>query len=695
MVDTKKALSRMFRPRSVAVVGASEDPEKLSGQPVRNLLKTGYRGDVYAINPRVQSVSGIRAYESLPRIEDPVDVAIICLSGNPAVEATEECAERGIPVAIVASSGFAEVGTPEGSELQERLARIGETGTTRIVGPNCNGIYNALDGVSIGYNVTHSMVLKAGDVAVLSHSGALFSSVVSLGEKMGSGLGYSYFVSAGNEADLSLLDYMEYVIEDEPTRIVALILDGVGDVERFRRLCRAAEDRDKRVVALKIGQSETGVDATLAHSSRLAGSARGYRALFAECGVVQAPSLEVLVGACAILSKYGEIRSYDAVGLSTSGAGCALLADTAERYGVSFPTLRPETVGAMDQRKGFGTPMNPFDVGASGAGFTMGYMSRVIARDLDAGFTLFYSTILQTERTRTAMAEQYASSCNELGRPPFLVIAPGPLTPEETRIYNENDILVFDSSDVAFQTIRALEESGDGVVESVALPDAVYRIEEAGGPLLHRTDVLEAFGRLGIHLPREVMAESAGEIPEACRSVGYPVVVKGLSPDATHKSDAGLVWMDVSTDEEAVRVAEEAGRLLERGSAVEGFLVQELVQGEAEVLVGLNRDPDVGFVLVLGSGGKYSEILDDIATCTVPSSRRRIAELLMETKIGRILSGARGNGLSPEGVVDVAFGLQTLVSGNEHLLSAIDINPLVVSPQRVVAIDVRVLLSAR
>jgi acyl-CoA synthetase (NDP forming) len=695
MVDTKRALSRMFSPRSVAVVGASEDPEKLSGQPVRNLLKTGYRGDVYAVNPRVQSVSGIRAYESLSRIDEPVDVAIICLPGNLAVEAAEECAEVGVPVAIVASSGFAEVGTPEGRDLQERLARIGEREATRIVGPNCNGIYNALDRVSIGYNVTHGMVLKAGDVAVLSHSGALFSSVVSLGDKMGSGLGYSYFVSAGNEADLSLLDYMEYVIEDEPTRIVALILDGVGDVERFRALCRAAEDSGKRVVALKIGQSETGVDATLAHSSRLAGSARGYRALFAECGVVQAPSLEVFVGACAVLSKYGDIRSYDAVGLSTSGAGCALLADAAQRYGVSFPPLSPETLSAMDQRKGFGTPMNPFDVGASGADYTMGYMSRALASDLDAGFTLFYSTILQTERTRTAMVEQYASSCKELGRPPFLVIAPGPLTPEEVRIYNENDILVFDSSDVALQTIRALKEAGNGAVESERWPEPVYCIENVDAPLLDRAGVLEAFRRLGIQLPREVVAESAEEIPETCRSVGYPVVVKGLSPDATHKSDAGLVWMNVSTDEEALRVAEEAGRLPGEGSEVEGFLVQELVRGEAEVLVGLNRDPDVGFLLVLGSGGKYSEILDDVVACTVPSPRRRIRELLMETKAGEILSGARGNGLSLEGVVDVAFELQRLVAGNEHLISAIDINPLVVSPRRVVAVDVRVLLSAR
>lgn len=692
MTDTKSVLSRLFRPRSVAVVGASEDTEKLSGQPVRNLQNTGYRGEVYAVNPRVESVSGVRAYESLSRIEEPVDVAIICLPGRLAVEAAEECEEREIPVAILASSGFAEVGTPEGRDFQERLARIGERRITRIVGPNCNGIYNALDHVSIGYNVTHGMVLKAGDVAVLSHSGALFSSVVSLGDEMGSGLGYSYFVSAGNEADLDVLDYMEYVIEDEPTRIVALILDGIGDVERFRALCRTAGERGKRVVALKIGQSETGVDATLAHSSRLAGSARGYRALFAECGVVQAPSLEVFVGACAVLSKYGEIRSYDAVGLSTSGAGCALLADTATRYGISLPRLKPETIDAMDKRKGFGTPMNPFDVGASGAGATMGYMSRVMAEDLDAGFTLFYSTILQTERLRTAMAEQYASSCEELGRPPFLVIAPGPLTREETGIYNENDIFVFGGSDVAFQTIRALKEAGGGVVESEGWPEPVYRIENVSDPLLDRDGVLEAFGRLGIPVPQETVVESPREIPEACRTIGYPVVVKGLSPDATHKSDAGLVWMDISNDEEALRVIDESDRLTGEGLEIEGFLVQELVWGEAEVLVGLNRDPDVGFVLVLGSGGKYSEILDDVITCTVPASRRRIRESLMATKVGEILSGARGNGLSPEGVVDVAFGLQRLVSGNENRISAIDINPLVVSPRRAVAVDVRVLL---
>jgi acyl-CoA synthetase (NDP forming) len=690
MTGARQAIETLFRPRSVAVVGASEDPEKLSGQPLRNLLALGYTGDVYAVNPRVEEVFGVQSYESLSRIREPVDVAIICLPGALAVEAAEECSTLNVPVAILASSGFAEVGTQAGRELQQRLARVGERGT-RIVGPNCNGVYNALDRVSIGYNVTHSIALKAGNVAVLSHSGALFSSIVALGKEMGSGLGYSYFVSAGNEADLGLLDYMQYVVDDPSTTIIALILDGIHDVWRFRSLCGLASDRGKKIVALKIGQSDTGVRATLAHSSRLAGSSRGYRALLQECGVFQAPTLEALVGTCAVLSKYQVEPSPDVVGLSTSGAGCAVMADTAERYGVRFSPLSSETIAAMERRKGFATPMNPYDVGASGPD-SMGYMVRAMAGEPGAKLALFYSTILQTERSRRLVAEQYAQTCEELGRPPFLVIAPGPLTPEETHGYSEHDILVFSSSDAAFQTIRAIKDAGIAApVERIEL-EPLYRIEETNRASLNRESSLEILSKAGVPFPKESVAKTLSELPGVCRSVGYPVVVKGLSAEATHKSDAGLVWPNVASDEEVARIAESANALIENGLMIDEFLIQEMVEGEAEVLVGLNDDPDVGFVLVLGSGGKYSEILDDVATCTVPSSRQRIHDSLMSTKMSKILSGSRGNGLSPDGVVDIAFRLQRLVPGNEHTLAAIDLNPLVVSPRRITAVDARIVL---
>jgi succinyl-CoA synthetase beta subunit len=260
-------------------------------------------------------------------------------------------------------------------------------------------------------------------------------------------------------------------------------------------------------------------------------------------------------------------------------------------------------------------------------------------------------------------------------------------------VYREHDIVVFGSSDVAFQTVHAIQQDvGGAAPEAEVALEPLHVIEVTSGGTLDRESALKALNRAGVPLPEESVAKAPGEIPDVCLSVGYPVVIKGLSAQATHKSDAGLLWTDVANDEDAARVAESAKALVEDGLAIEGFLVQEMVGGEAEVLVGLNYDPDIGYVLVLGSGGKYSEVLEDVATCTVPSPRRRIRDTLMSTKMGRVLSGSRGNGLSPDGVVDVAFRLQGLVPGNERTLAAIDLNPLVVSPHRIATVDARIVL---
>jgi hypothetical protein len=315
-----------------------------------------------------------------------------------------------------------------------------------------------------------------------------------------------------------------------------------------------------------------------------------------------------------------------------------------------------------------------------------------MAGESGGNLVLFYSTILQTERMRRLVSEQYARTCEELGRPPFLVLAPGPLTPEEIGIYREYDIVVFGSSDVAFQTIRAIRDKAGVAPDEKVTLDPLHRIEGTNGTPLDRESVLKALKEAGVPFPTEFVAKTPEALPDVCRSVGYPVVVKGLSAEVTHKSDAGLVWPHVTSAEEAARVAQHANALIQDGIAIDEFLIQEQVRGEVEVLVGINNDPDLGFVLVLGSGGKYSEILDDIAACTIPSSRQRIHDSLMTTKVGKILSGSRRNGLSPNGVVNIAFQLQRLVPGNECILAAIDLNPLLVSPRRIAAVDARIVL---
>ncbi len=693
MGETLASLQKLLRPRSVAVIGASTDPEKLSGQPLRNLLKGGYKGNVYVVNPNIESIEGVRCHKTVAEIAAPVDVAMICLPAEKAVQAAEQCADVGIPNVIVAVSGFSETNTEEGKALQRRLSAVAERGT-RVTGPNCNGIYNVLEDVSLGYNIIHSMNIKKGDIAILSHSGALFSSIVSLGKNFGNGVGYSYFVSVGNEADLTIVDYLEYMIEDPGTKIIGLIIDSISDVQRFGYLAKQAREKGKTLVAIKLGVSETGAKAAQAHSSRMAGSAKNYQALFRKYGIIQAHSIESFVGILAILQKYRIKDKTGLIGVSTSGAGCAILADSADKYGLRFVPLSANTLAAMEKQKGFGVPMNPFDIGASNP-VSIGFMSQTMANDEAAGFVLFYSTILQTEKLRRKVAELYSESCKNMGNMPFLVIAPGPLSPEEMDTYQKHDIVVFQSTDAAMDAVRSIIEAKNSVTEddSPGLEHAP-RDGRIAAHHLRPENVWTALQQVGIPVPRQTVVSSVDDVWPACREMGYPVVIKGLSGRFTHKSDLGMVWVGVTGDEQVHEIAAFLKRVADQ-VALEAVLIQEFVQGEAEVLVGVHKDPDVGYVLLCGSGGKYTEVLDDVGVCLLPASRERIAETLSRTKIGKIIDGYRNNGLSPKPVVDIAYKLQRLLFVHHQPIAAIDLNPVILNPERATVVDARLIIEER
>jgi acyl-CoA synthetase (NDP forming) len=689
LTDTYASLKKLFKPKSVAIVGASEDVEKLSGQPLRNLIKVGFKQNVFPVNPRIESIDGMKCYKSLQDIGQSIDVAIICLPAEKAIDSVEECLNLNVPIAIIAVSGFGEMGTEKGKQLQDRLSSLAAKGI-RIVGPNCNGIYNIHDRISIGYNVTHSWVLDKGGVAVLSHSGALFSSIVALGSTYGKGLGFSYFVSAGNEADLNLADYLEYMIRDNNTRVIAMILDSVHQIEKFRQLCQEARARGKYLVAMKIGNSETGVQATLAHSARLSGSSRSYNALFEECGVIKVDNLEALVGACTILEKYNLNGKSGLSGMSTSGAGCAVMADTAELFGLRFPTISQTTADGLSKHIGFSRPMNPYDI--AGATTAMGYVSETLATDESVGFMLFYSTILQTEKHRTDLANHFSSTCYKLNRMPFLVIAPGPLSPEEMSIYQQNDIIVFNNSDNVFQILKSLNDANNYIYS-----DNDEEVSAGNNYLTGQIDLLnyenlsQILDDLEIQQPQQVYVEDLDQITEICHQIGYPIVIKGISSESTHKSDMGLVWTDVISDDDVNKIRQTLRNFIDKAVKIDGVLIQEFIKGEAEVLIGVNKDPDVGYVLVIGSGGKYAEVYNDIETCTIPASRDKIRRMLLKTKVGQVLNGSRNNGLTPEPIVDIAFRLQSIVQAGGIGIQSIDLNPIIVNTKKAVAVDVRIL----
>jgi acetate---CoA ligase (ADP-forming) len=683
-IETLYSLEKLFRPQAVAIVGASVDPGKLSGIPLRNLIRIGYKGRIFPINPKEKSIDGIKCYQSLKDVNEPIDVAMICLPAEKAVLAVEECLELKIPAAIVAVSGFGEVGTSKGKQLQEKLSALAKKGI-RIVGPNCNGIYNIHDRISIGYNVTHGWKLDKGSIAVLSHSGALFSSIVSLGSTFGKGLGFSYFISAGNESDLNLNDYMEYMVNDDNTQIIALILDRIDQIEKFKSLCRRAHSIGKHIVALKIGNSETGIQATLAHSARLSGSARSYKKLLEECGVFQVDNLEALVGVCAVLDKYSLCGKSGLSGFSTSGAGCAVMADTAEQYGLTFPILSENTLKIMKEITSLSTPMNPYDI--AGNTNALSILSEYIAQDEKVGFILFYSTILQTEKFRMGMATNFSKECNRLNRFPFLVIAPGPLSTEENKIYQENDIIVFNNAHLAFQVIKAINDTI--IHKNVNSIEETNTNQEIKSERAKANNAIEFFKHLDIPQPKQVFVNTPDELYEASLQIGFPVVIKGISKEHTHKSDKGLVWLNVKSKDDIEKIHQLICSYQKKGLKFDSFQVQEFVSGEIEVLIGINKDPEVGYVLILGSGGKYVEVYDDIELCLIPATREKIEKAFLSTKAGRILNGYRNNGLSLEQVVDIAYRLQEIVQFND--IKSIDLNPVIANPKKAIAVDVRIL----
>src|SRR3954452_13706910 len=302
-IATQDALHALFHPRAVAVIGASDDGTKHGYIVLNNIRDTGFPGRVYGISRRLAAVNGIPCVADIGSVPEPVDTAFLAIPAEAAVQAVRDCARAGLSSVIVGSAGYAESLDAGGAERQRALQRIAAEEGIRIVGPNCNGIYNAHHPISIGFNTSHAKRQTPGGISIFSHSGALFDAMAGRLAMLGAGL--SLFASAGNEADLSVLDYMEYAITHEPTKVIALLIDSLDDGARFRRLALQAHRLGKPVVALKIGGSAAGAAAAVAHSSRLAGDDAAYRALFRAAGVATVQTLEGLMTAAALLDRYG------------------------------------------------------------------------------------------------------------------------------------------------------------------------------------------------------------------------------------------------------------------------------------------------------------------------------------------------------------------------------------------------------
>jgi acyl-CoA synthetase (NDP forming) len=674
----RAAIRRLFEARSIAVVGASADLRKLSAWPLNSLRVLGYRGQAYAVNPAREEVLGWPSVKRVQDLPDGVDAALIVLPAAAALEAAEACAARGIKALCVVAQGFGEAGE-EGRRMEARLCALAAEHGLAVCGPNSNGLSN----VRAGYALSFAPILqipgkaKPGDVAIVSQSGGMVSTLI---HKLGEcGLGISKTVTCGNEAVLVLADYLDMLADDDETSVIVVFLETIRDASRLRAALARCRANGKRVVALKIGESESGQRATVSHTGAIAGSYRNTLAFLRAQGVQVAEDLDTLaaLAACgAARITPAQARGKMAV-LSISGGFAALAADAAAR--LAMPLAMPSDAAAPELAalENQSLPINPYDI--AGRNAVISPALEIFRRD-GFGLSLMGLGVLYENVRKPILAVLAQQSARGQAG---LVVSPH-LDEEDRQAARAAGLVTVPDHMPLLRALREIADARDAAAD-IALDGG----EE--GALLDEAASKAILAEAGIAVPR-------GGGLDVAETLRPPLALKGLSRRIAHKSEHGLVALNLAHGD-ALRDA--AARMRDRLATLDpdspGLLVEEMVPpGALEAFAGVQRDPVVGPVLVAGAGGVLAELLDDAVVLALPCSAQDLDRALSGTKLDRLLSGYRGRSFDRAGFIEALLRLADLALSRPDI-AAVDVNPLFVLPDRggIVAADAKVFLRGR
>jgi acetyl coenzyme A synthetase (ADP forming)-like protein len=684
------SLRPFFEPRSVAVLGASRRRGSIGGELFRNILAGDFTGAAYPVNRDGEPVAGVRAYTSVTELPETVDVAIISLPGEAVLAAAEQALHAGIRALVVISAGFAEIGS-EGLERQERLLALVRAHGARLIGPNCLGITVA--GASLNATFA-SRSVPPGNIGFSSQSGALGVALLEAAEARG--LGLSAFVSIGNKADVSTNDLLEWWEDDEATSLVLMYVESFGNPRRFGRLARRVARR-KPILALKSGTSASGRLAASSHTAALAGSEAAVDALFGQAGVIRAGSLEELVDVAALLSNQPEPLGRSVAVLTNAGGLGILCADACEAAGLKLAQLGAETADALAQLlPAEASVVNPVDMlgGATAQTYAAALPPVLSDPRVDALIILFAPTVAATA-DGVAVAVETAARDVGAGKPILAVIMSAEGIPEALRA-SDRQVAAFSYPESAARALGRAAERAEwlrrpqgevveppGIDHDAAravVDGALAAADDAWLPPAQARELLLAYG---IPLAGERVAPDAERAVAAAAELGFPVVVKSAVPGA-HKTEEGGVALDLS-DEAAVR-----GAVERIGAPV---LVQQMVQGGAELLAGVVQDPVFGPLVAFGPGGVFAELIGEAVFRIAPLTDIDAAELVTTGKAGRLVAGFRGAPpADADALADLVLRLARL-GDDLPAVAELDLNPVLALPEGCVAVDARIRVS--
>lgn len=689
-------LTSALNPRSVAIVGASENIHKIGGRPIHYMQRHGYRGTIYPINPAREEVQGHKSYTGLAALPEVPDLALIAVGGDKTVAAVEECAARGVKSAVVIASGFGETG-PAGRELQDHMVATARAAGMRLYGPNTQGLANFGTGAIAGFSTMFIEVPPMdGPVGIVSQSGGM--SAMAYGLLRGRGLGVRHVHATGNEADVTASEMAWAVAHDPDVQLLLLYLENIAHPEMLAATAAYARERGLPIVAVKAGRSASGQKAASSHTGALANEDRTVDAFFKHHGIWRVRDPHEQARAAHAYLKGWRPEGRRLVVISNSGASCVMGADAAEDMGLSLAELSPATQADVASKlPGFATASNPIDVTAallSNSGL-FGDVLPAVAHDPAADLFFLNIPVAGAGYDVDRFARDAAAFEAATGKP----VAVAAWQEGVAAPFRAHGIATFPNEGEAIAVLAQVAGHTERMRQPRATWPALPHVQVPAGTqgFLNEVDSLGLLARHGVPTVPMHLCRTADQARTAFDAIGAPAVVKACSAEVPHKSEHGLVALNVQTREQAAELFERFWAKMDAmGVLRDGVIVAATRKGQHEFMVGARMDPIFGPVVVVGDGGKYVEALKDCAVLLPPFSEADVQAALRTLRIAPLLDGVRGEPpLDVAALSRIAVAVGQVIAGAGGAIASLDLNPVMVGAagQGAVVVDALVEVS--
>jgi len=679
--------SVFLSPKSIAVIGAS-DKQGSVGRAITSNIMNGYKGIVYPISPTRETVFDQKAYKSVLDVPDSIDLAVVITKNTIVPVVLEECGKKKIKGAIVITAGFKEV-DEEGKKLEQKLKDIATKYGVKVIGPNCLGVMN-LEPQTMMNSTFLKITPKSGKIALVSQSGAICAALVE--DASAQGIGFSAVVSMGNKADMTEIDILKMLADHEQTKVIVMYLEDMGDGQEFLKVCKQITKNNKKpILVLKSGRSPEGAKAAMSHTGALMGSDEIYDAVIKQSGAIRVDTMEELFDYATAFSKQPLPTEGDLVIVSNAGGPAIISTDSCSKLGIKMAKIeeiRPKIDAVIPP---WGSSRNPVDiVGDADFNRFENVLNEVLAHK-NVG-----SVISMCTPSATLDYDKLAEVIVKMSKKYKKTMLASLMGLDEgitnREILANGDVPYYTYAEGSIRALKAMLRFADWIktpegniakfdVDKAKVSKVFDKVKEEGRTNLLEEEGLEILSAYGFPLPKSILAKTEDEAVEAANKIGYPTVMKIASPQIVHKSDAGGVKVNLSSDKEvrdAFKVIVDNAKKYDSKAEIKGVLIVEMVKGGKEMIIGSKLEPGFGPVVMLGMGGIYVEILKDVTFRLAPLTDQEANDMISSIKTKKLLEGVRGEKPSDVGKLSECIQRLSQLVTDFREIKELDMNPVLV-----------------